>query len=42
MRDLTGTIAELPAVRIEDLEEESPAVEDELASRRRARQRRTG
>ena len=42
MRDLTGTIADLPAVRIEDLEEDAPVVEDELASRRRARQRRTG
>lgn len=42
MRDLTGTIAELPAVRLEDLEEDSAPVEDELASRRKARQRRTG
>ena len=41
MRDLTGSIAKLPAVRLEDLEDEAP-VEDELASRRKARRRRTG
>lgn len=42
MRDLTGTIATLPAVRLEDLDGDVAPVEDELASRRKARRQRTG